>query len=183
MAADHGSLDRPARSLAGIGGWNTEDESADVGKQAAVVSKEGAEDLGYGPDELTVGEGEKEVPAEVLPQKEGPLFGGIPAAADGSPAGRLERRVSRQSNPQMKECKGTLCRFEGTRQGSAPALRRGPPATILAPWRSRLNGPGVSTPGAGRSAPTATGLWAGAEFSKVQLVQEMYLGRRVTSGG
>jgi len=31
--------------------------------------------LGYGQDELTVGQVEKEVPAEVLAQKEGPLLG------------------------------------------------------------------------------------------------------------
>jgi hypothetical protein len=42
MATDHGSLDRPARHLAEIGGQDIEDEPADVGKQAAVMSEEGA---------------------------------------------------------------------------------------------------------------------------------------------
>jgi hypothetical protein len=75
VAADHGCLDRSARRLTEIGAQNAEDEPTDVGKQATVVSKEGAEDLGDGPDELTMGQVEKEVPAEVLPQKEGPLLG------------------------------------------------------------------------------------------------------------
>lgn len=47
------------------------------------MSEEAAEDLGYGPDELAVGQVEKEVPAEVLPQKEGPLLG----------AGRTEKEA------------------------------------------------------------------------------------------
>jgi hypothetical protein len=41
-SADHGCLDRLARSLAEIGGQDVEDEPADVGKQGTVVSKEGA---------------------------------------------------------------------------------------------------------------------------------------------
>jgi hypothetical protein len=61
--------------LAEIGGQKVEDEPADVGEQGSVVPEKGAEDLWNGPDELTVGQVEKEVPAEVLPQKQGLLLG------------------------------------------------------------------------------------------------------------
>jgi hypothetical protein len=37
--------------------------------------------------------------------------GGTLAAVDGSPAGRSARRVTRQSNPQMKECTEMICCF------------------------------------------------------------------------
>ena len=39
------------------------------------MPEEGAEDLGNGPDELTVGQVENQVSAEALPQKEGALLG------------------------------------------------------------------------------------------------------------
>ena len=41
-SADHGCLDRLARSLAEIGGQDVEDDPADVGEQAPVVLEEGA---------------------------------------------------------------------------------------------------------------------------------------------
>jgi len=51
------------------------EQPADVGKQLPIMAKEDAKYLGNCPDELAVGQAQKEVLAEVLPEEEGALLG------------------------------------------------------------------------------------------------------------
>jgi hypothetical protein len=43
--------------------------------QWPALGEEHPQDFWYGPDELTVGQGEQQVPAEILAEQEGPFLG------------------------------------------------------------------------------------------------------------
>ena len=75
MSGDHGGADAPARGQSEVAREDVKEQPADVGKQLPIMAKEDAKHLGNCPDELSVGQAQKEVLAEVLPQEEGALLG------------------------------------------------------------------------------------------------------------
>ena len=66
-------MDAPARGLGEVARKDVKKQPADVCKQLPIVTQETAQPLRYGPDELSVGQAQQEILAEVLPEEKGAL--------------------------------------------------------------------------------------------------------------
>jgi hypothetical protein len=75
MRADHGGVDAPARGLGEVAREDVKEQPANVAKQLPIMAKEDAKHLGNRPDELSVGQAEQQILAEVLSEEEGSFLG------------------------------------------------------------------------------------------------------------
>ncbi len=116
VAGDHGATQRPAGGLAEEAREDVEKQPANNGEELPVVTKEHTQDLGDCPDELSMGQAQQQVLAEVLAEQEGSLLGArraeeVALAGEGAEPVETALRAPDASDalapvPAEAECRG-----------------------------------------------------------------------------
>jgi hypothetical protein len=74
VAGDHCCAESPSGGLAEVLGKKFIKQPVKIGEQLPVVSQEAAQNPGDRPDELSMGQAQKQIVAEVLPRQQGALL-------------------------------------------------------------------------------------------------------------